>query len=95
MNIQHEIVSFDPVTGSILVKYSCDQVTESLSFNIDIPIENGVLASIETIDFLIELHKPVKQFERVIALKTIQLPAYLVDKIPPPVVVEESSAVQE
>lgn len=87
MNIKNEIISFDPITGSIVVKYFCDEVPDGLSFNIDVPIENGQLADITTINNLIEIFKPIGQLERIAQLKAITVPEFLAEKIPTPIVV--------
>lgn len=83
MNIQHEIISFYPPTGSMLVRYFCDEVPEGLAYNIDIPLENGSFVGQEQIDALIAAMKPVGQLERIAQLKSAQIPAELAALIPP------------
>jgi hypothetical protein len=90
MNIQHEIISFNPVMGSIIVKYFSAESQEKLEFSIDLPIENGVFPDEQAINELIELYKPTAQLNRIAALKTVQIPQYLLDKvIQEQVVIEE------
>lgn len=82
MEIKHEIMSFNQDTLSIVVRYYTDEVPDGLSYNIDIPIENGQLASKEVIDSLIEAFKPVGQLERIAIANTITVPEFLLEKIP-------------
>jgi hypothetical protein len=86
MSIQHEIVSFNPVMGSIIVKYFSTEIPEKLEFSIDLPIENGVFPDEQTVNQLIETYKPTVQLQRMAALKTVQIPQYLLDKVVPEVV---------
>lgn len=90
MNIENEIVSFDTVTGSILVKYYSLEVPDGLFFNIDLPIENGNFPTLEKINELIDLFKPTGQLERMAQLKAVDVPSFLAEKIPvfAPVVVD-------
>lgn len=82
MSIQHEILCFYPTTGSILVRYSNEQVPDGLVYNIDIPLENGEFVGQEEIDALIEAMKPVGQLARIAALQTAQIPATLAALVP-------------
>jgi hypothetical protein len=82
MEIKHQILEFTALTGSILVNYFCDEVPEGLTYNIDLPIENGQIASPEKVDELINLMAPRVQLERIIAMKTTEIPVYLAEKIP-------------
>ena len=85
MSIQHEIISFNPTTGSILVRYFNAEVPEGLIYNIDIPLENGAFISQDRIDALIEHYKPVGQLDRAAALKSAAIPDALAALIPQPV----------
>ena len=85
MSIQHEIVSFNPTTGSILVRYFTETVPEGLCYNIDIPLENGTFINQEQIAELIEHMKPVGQLERMAAVKSATIPEELVQFIPAPI----------
>lgn len=83
MNIQHEIISFHPATGSMLVRYFSEEVPDGLTYNVDIPLENGAFVGQEQIDALIEAVKPVGQLERIAALKVAQIPPALAALVPP------------
>lgn len=84
MNIQHEIISFHPATGSMLVRWFCDEVPDGLAYNVDIPLENGAFIGPEKIEALIEAVKPVGQLERLAALATVEIPPELAAYIPAP-----------
>jgi hypothetical protein len=94
MNIQHEIISFYPPTGSMVVRYFCDEVPDGLRYNIDIPLENGAFIPQDKINELIDAMKPVGQLERLAALAAVEVPPELAALIPPPppepVVVDEA-----
>lgn len=98
MNIQHEILSFYPPTGSMLVRYFCDEVPEGLAYNIDIPLEDGAFVGEDKINELIEAMKPIGQLERLAALQAVSIPPALAALIPAPVVapsVDESQPIIE
>ena len=82
MSIQHEILSFNPTTGSILVRYFTEAVPEGLRYNVDIPIVDGVFASQEEVEALIEHMAPVGQLERVAVTKQAEVPNYLQAYVP-------------
>lgn len=71
MNIQHEILAFYTNSGSIEVKYFCDEVPEGLIYTIDVPIENGQFVSQESIEALIENFKPIGQLQRIADIKSM------------------------
>ncbi len=96
MNIQHEIISFHAPTGSMLVRYFSDEVSEGLAYNIDIPLVNGTFVSQDEINSLIEAMKPVSQLQRLAELQAIEIPEFLSALIPPEpevVVVDESQPI--
>lgn len=83
MNIQHEILSFNPETGSILVKYFCSEIPEGLIYNIDLPIENNQYPNENSIVEIIKQFEPNSQLGRMINLKNISIPMFLLELIPP------------
>lgn len=87
MNIQNEIINFDANTGTILVRYFCNEFPEGLIYNIDLPVENGEFPDQSAIDNLISLMKPKGQIERIVALKNVSIPDYLI-KLNPPIKVQ-------
>jgi hypothetical protein len=96
MDIQHEIISFYPTTGSMVIRYFSEEVPDGLFYNIDIPLENGTFIGKERIDALIEVMKPVGQLERIAALKTVEIPSVLAAFIlpqPEPMVVDQSQPI--
>jgi hypothetical protein len=98
MQINNEILSFDPTTGSILVRYYNDEFPEGFTYGIDVPVRDGQLASQEEINQLIETFKPVGQLERIVALRSVEIPQFLAEKIPAPIpvgIVEEPVDPQE
>lgn len=82
MNIKHEIISFDSVTGAILVHYFTDEIQQGYAYNIDLPIVNGMLPTEIEIEEIINLHSPRVQLERIEAMKTATVPEYLANLIP-------------
>lgn len=98
MIISHEIKSFNPKTGSLEVRYFSDEVPNGLTYNIDIPLENGVFIGQEKINELIDAMKPVGQLERVATLASAPVPPELAALIPPepqPVVVNTTPPIIE
>jgi hypothetical protein len=77
MNIQYEIIRFYPQTGSVEVRYFCDEHQSGLIYNIDIPVVNGQYASKEEIASLIEQMKPSGQLQRLVDLQAAQVPSSL------------------
>lgn len=86
MTIQHEILSFDPLTGSVLVKFTSSEYPEGLTYNIDLPVEEGKFPDAERINEIINFNAPKAQIERLGAIKTAEIPAFLSEKIPSPIV---------
>ena len=78
MDIQHEILSFDANTGSILVRYFSKEVPDGLSYNIDLPVEGGVYPDSSEIEDLIVAMRPVGQLRRATNLKSINVPPHLI-----------------
>ena len=87
MDIKYNILEFNKDTGSVLVNYFCDDCLEGLTYNIDLPIENGQFPSQETIGEFITLMEPRGQLNRIVGLKTTTVPQFLLDKIPVPTVI--------
>ena len=65
MDIQTEVISFNPTTGSLVVRYFCAEVPDGLIYNIDIPLVDNEFVGLNEINNLIELMKPTGQLERV------------------------------
>lgn len=91
MNIKHEIISFHPLTGSMTVRYFCDQFPDGLIYNIDIPLENGAFIAQDKINELIEVTKPVGQLERLVTLKSAVIPGEFQAIIEPEQIVDLSA----
>jgi hypothetical protein len=88
MNIQYEIINFDPTNGSIEIKYFCNEVSYPLIYSIDIPIENNEYPSQETMNNLIEMMKPVGQFQRLVQIRNVTAPDWLMQFITLPSVID-------
>jgi hypothetical protein len=82
MDIQHQIIEFNPTTVSIVVKYWAEQFPEGLVFNIDLPIIDGQFPSDDEIENIIKLHEPKSQIERLIKTPTLNIPDSFKQKIP-------------
>lgn len=82
MNIKNEIISFDPTTGTILVRYFTDDIQPGYTFNIDLPIVDGMLPLEDQLQQTIDLYSPRIQFERIEAMKIVNIPQYLKNLIP-------------
>jgi hypothetical protein len=92
IHVQYEILYFDPVTGTVSVRYYCEDNPEGLVYAIDVPIVDEQYASEEELIQLIELMKPTGQLHRITVAKLVEIPQYLQDLIPPPIeepVIEE------
>lgn len=83
MDIQHEILSFDPTIGGITVRYYTESNSVGFTFNIDLPIENGSFPDETGVNSLVELYKPSGQLKRLEDIKTAVVPAFLAAKILP------------
>jgi hypothetical protein len=94
MDVQHEILEFNPNIGAILIKYVCNEFLDGLVYNIDLPLENGTYPSQEEITALIKKHEPTEQLKRLIAVKTATIPTYLAEKIVPVVPIVENPVVE-
>lgn len=79
MHIQHQVISFQQSSGSVLVRYSCDEFPSGLVYNIDIPVVDGQYPSQEAFNALIEAHKPTGQIERIVSVAAATPPQYLLD----------------
>jgi hypothetical protein len=82
MEINHEVISFDPNTGSIVVRYFTDDIQPGYAYSIDLPIVDGALPTEAEIQQLIDLHSPRIQLERIAAMKTASIPEYLANLTP-------------
>lgn len=84
MNINSEILEFNPQSGSILVKYYSNELPNGMIYNIDLPITNGSYPDETAIISLIDQYAPKFQMERAVLLPTVTVPDYLQAKIPVP-----------
>jgi hypothetical protein len=91
MNIQHEIISFDAASASVLVRFFSDSVPEGLTYNIDLPIQEGRLPSQEEIDEVIRAYRPVGQLERLAQIPLVEIPEFLLAKVVQEPIVPEGS----
>lgn len=82
MNIQHEVVSFDLEAGSILVRYYSDELPIGLTYNIDLPFDNGQFPNQQAIDDLIVAMRPSGQMQRIVDLRQAATPTHLAALIP-------------
>jgi hypothetical protein len=81
MNIQYEILEFNPNNASIRVRYFTEEFTEGFIFNFDIPIVDGKFADKEAIEAMIEGYKPTYQIEKILAVRNMEIPSFLAEKI--------------
>jgi hypothetical protein len=81
MNVQYEIVEFNPNNASIRVKYFTEEFTEGFFFNFDVPVVDGKFADQEAVNAMIEAFKPVPQIERVLLSRKMEIPSFLAEKI--------------
>lgn len=77
MQINHEILEFNPYTASVIVRYFTDSVPEGLVFNIDLPVTEGQPLTEELVEQTLEFYSPTSQIERLAAVKTMQVPDFL------------------
>jgi hypothetical protein len=82
MNIQHEIINFNPYSGSINVRYFSKEVPDGLIYSIDLPLVNNVFADFPEIEKLIDIHCPTGQLKRIAELKTAIIPNSLIPYVP-------------
>jgi hypothetical protein len=74
MDIKHSIIDFNLKTGSILVNYYSDEIPDGLTYNIDLPFDNGRFPDQQTIDALIIAMKPTGQMQRIVDLQQATIP---------------------
>lgn len=79
MNIQHTILQFTSATGSIVVKYFCNELPDGLVYNIDLPITDGQYPTEAEMLALIEAYKPTGQIKRITDVAAATPPQYLLD----------------
>jgi hypothetical protein len=94
MSIISKILAFDPSIGSILVEYTDSTSGLSLTYNIDVPMENGQYVDQPTLQLLITQMEPTGQFARIIASKNATIPEHLSAFIPVPVPIPTVSNTQ-
>jgi hypothetical protein len=82
MDIQHEIISFDPNSGSIMVRYYTNAYPKGLVFNIDLHAVDGQYPSYDAILDLINHMAPKGQLERAAAIAAAPVPYYLESYMP-------------
>jgi hypothetical protein len=81
MDIQYEIVEFNPNNASIRVRYFTEEFTEGFFFNFDIPVVDGKFTDQEAIEAMIEAFKPEYQIERILLARKMEVPSFLAGKI--------------
>lgn len=84
MEIKYEILSFNSDIGGVTVHYYTQSNPVGFTYNIDLPIENGSYPNEDAVIALVELYAPKGQLERIEAVKTAAVPAFLASKILPP-----------
>lgn len=77
MNINYEIIDFLPNTGSIVVRWYCDELPDGLIYNVDLPILYGQYPEFDQLDSIIKRFEPTGQIERIVQLKNTPVPEYL------------------
>lgn len=75
--MQSELLSFNPASGTLLVRYSTEDFPEGLVYSIDIPLNNGEYPTQQEIDSLVEHYKPTGQLQRIADVKAAQVPDFL------------------
>lgn len=84
MEVQHEIISFSPDTGTVAVRYFSSEVPEGIQYGVDVPFVDGQYASMDALTDLINHMAPRWQLERIATLRTATTPDYLARYIPSP-----------
>ena len=82
MDIKYKIVSFDKVTGTIVVLFYSNEYPSGLVFNIDIPIENGKYISGDALHTYIMTFAPYGQINRILLAQQAPDPEITVEPIP-------------
>jgi len=77
MNIKYDILEFIPYSGTIVVKWHCDEVPNGLVYNVDLPIVDGQYPEQHELDNIIKQFEPTGQLERIADLNRAQVPEYL------------------
>lgn len=85
MNIKYDILEFIPRTGTIIVKWYCDEVPYGLVYNVDLPITHGRYPELYELDDVIKKFEPTGQLERIADVNKVQVPEYLEKLIYKPV----------
>lgn len=80
MNIKYEILEFITNTGTIIVKWYCDEVPYGIVYNVDLPIIDGRYPEEHELPDIIKKFEPTGQLERIASLNKAEIPEYL-DKL--------------
>ena len=67
--MEFRVLSFDTKTGSLLVNFFTDVYPDGLTYNVDVPVENGAYLSGEALRSHIMSFAPYGQIERLVALR--------------------------
>lgn len=82
--MQYEIVSFNPATGSSLVRFYTDDFPAGLFYNVDIPLVDGKFISGEELKSHIMAFAPYGQISRAIDVARAEIPDELALLVPKP-----------
>jgi hypothetical protein len=77
MNIKYDILEFIPYTGTIVVKWYCDEVPEGLVYSVDLPIIDDSYPKLDELSGIIKQFEPTGQLERIAAARNARVPEYL------------------
>jgi hypothetical protein len=77
--MKYKITNFYADTGSALVKFYTDEFPDGLSYNVDIPIENGQYITGEALDQHILSFAPYGQIQRILDLRNIPAPELTIE----------------
>ena len=77
MDIKHDILSFDPFSGGLVVKYYTDEFQEGFVYSIDLPVQDNKFPEADELETLIQQYAPKGQLERIVQIKNSTVPASL------------------
>ena len=68
MAVEYEVLSVNPTTGSLCVKYFSEEIPDGFTFNVDIPLVNDEFVGQEELEKFLKAMTPTSQFDRIAKL---------------------------
>jgi len=77
MNVKYDIIEFIPYSGTIVVKWYCDELPDGLVYAVDLPIVDNSYPKLDELGGIIKQFEPTGQLERAIQIRNVTIPEEL------------------